>query len=379
MTPRATARLLLGICAAVLLQGCAARARPLVDVPAVTDTIWYVSARARVEGRDTRQLADSLEYGMTIARVTRDGDLFVGALDISFVDSVRLTASAFAAAVGARARAAPGGDSVVVLMVHGFGTSLGEAWNYAAEAHVRSRSPAPWVVFCWPSNGSGVAWPSRDAILTRAYREDSVVAAASLSAFSRAMQAILPSIGGRHLLVVAHSMGAQLVGQSFAGDTVLRRTLARDPLRALAFFAPDVATSHFREWLLPAVKPLARRVVVYASSEDRLLSLSRTINDSERAGLIRDAPAPFTGAEMIDATDGLAAENRVQRVVGTHHTIRRASAALFDLAYVVAGSYAASCRAIMGTAVGGDGFWKLSKLPPPALTRLTSCSRGPPW
>lgn len=378
MAIRATARPLLGIFAVLLLAGCSARVRHVFDVPAVTDTIWYVSARARDQGRDTRRLADSLEYGMVVSRITSNGNLFVDGFNLAPVDSVRLTSSDFAAAVRARARAASGGDSLALLVVHGFGTSLTEAWAYAAEAHVRSRSPAPWVVFCWPSNGSGIAWPRREKILTRAYHEDSVAAVASRSAFSRAMQVVLPAIGGGQLLVVAHSMGAQLVGETFADDPVLRRALSTDPLRGLVFFAPDVPTPHFRDVVLPAVTSLTRRVVIYASSDDRLLTLSRAINHSERAGLIRGATPRFAGVETVDATAGLRAENRTQRVLGTHHTLRRASGALFDLAHIVAGSYSATCRATLGTAVAvAEGFWKLTPLHPPTLATLASCSRAP--
>lgn len=366
------------LAAVVFLSGCSPHATPNTGtVAATTDTVWYVSARARDNGRDTRRLADSLEYGMVVSSVRSAGDPLTHNIDTTPVDSVRLTSSAFATAIRSRAGDPSAGDSLAVLMVHGFGTSLHEAWDYSAQTHIRSRSRAPWVVFCWPSNGSSVAWPRADHILTRAYREDSAAAAASRVAFSQAMRALLPAIGGGHLLVVTHSMGAQLVGEALGEDAALRTALATDPLRGLAFFAPDVEAGHFNDFVLPALVPLAQRVVVYASSDDRMLTLSRAINNSERAGLIHGSPLQHSGVETVDLTDGISAENRAQRVVGSHHGIRRESAALFDMMQIVAGRYPATCRATLGTAVlNPAGVWKLTAMPPPRVTALAACSRN---
>jgi len=362
---------------ASFLLGCSPQAPPnAASAPATSDTVWYVSVRARDNGRDTRRLADSLEYGMVVSSVQSDGDPLTHDFDTTPVDSVRLTSSTFATAVRARAREASADDPLAVLMVHGFGTSLHEAWDYAAQSHIRSSSQAPWVVFCWPSNGSGVAWPRADQILTRAYREDSVAATASRAAFSQALQALLSAFGGTHLLLVSHSMGAQLVGEALVEDPALRTALAADQLRALAFFAPDVAVQHFNDFTLPAVLPLAERVVIYASSDDRMLTLSRAINHSERAGLIRGTPAGRAGVETVDVTAGISAENRAHRMLGTHHGIRRESAALFDMMQIVAARYTASCRATLGTALlDPAGVWKLTAMPPPPLTAFAACSR----
>ncbi len=364
---------------AAVLSACSPQTPPgTAPSPATTDTLWYVSARAREEGRDTRRLADSLEYGIVISRVRSNGDPLRGRLRVTPVDSVRLTAAEFASTLRARSEAASASDSLAVLLVHGFGTSLHEAWESAAQARLRSTSQAPWVIFCWPSNGSGVAWPRAGRIVTRAYREDSTSATTSRVAFSQVLQTLLPAIGGRHLIVAAHSMGSQLVGETLAADSGLRSLLTTDPLRALAFFAPDVEAEHFNDFVLPAVVPLARRVVVYASSDDRMLTLSRMVNKSERAGLLRGGPRPHADVETVDATDGHTAENRMQRAVGTHHPIRNANAALFDLLQVVAGAYPATCRATLGTAaLSPGGVWKLTAVPPPPVKALAACQGIP--
>lgn len=398
----AVARVLAYTVLAVTLFSACARQPALRTGPAPAtgavpvDTIWYVSVRARDdEGRDTRRLADSLEYGLAISRVGSGEALSADALpadalsadalsrdiDLTLVDSVRMTEAEFTRALRVRARSTGDTtgaqtDSLVVLMVHGFGTGLHEAWDYATQAHLRARSRAPWVVFCWPSNGSGVAWPRAGQILVRAYREDSIAAANSRPAFARALGTLIDAAGSQQLLVAAHSLGAQLVGETLAGDSTLRRALGAAPLRALAYFAPDVATTRFNDFVLPATAPLARRVVIYASSNDKLLALSRAVNRSERAGLLRGAVVLPDGLELVDVTRGLSAETRIQRLFGSHHALRRATSALFDLFAIVANGYRAACRAALGTArVNATGIWELTAVSPPWHAASGACVR----
>jgi esterase/lipase superfamily enzyme len=368
---------MVALAAPALLAACTGRAST-EPTPVVSDTVWYISARARdARGQDTRRFADSLEYGLVVTRVQPRGDPVMDRIDLQFVDSTRMTAAEFSAALRARAAATPGGDSLIVVGVHGFGTSLREAFSYSAEARVRARSTAPWVAFCWPSNGSGAAWPRAGQFFSRAYREDSTVAEASRPAFAESMRLLLDAVGGRNLLVVAHSMGSQLVGMTLSTDSTLREKLAwpEHRLRGVAFVAPDISTKHFGEYVLPRIKALARRVVVYASLDDRMLMISRTINDNERLGLLRENTSALEGVETVDATEGAAAESSTQRMVGTHHAVRRESAALFDL-HIVARGYAPECRATVKTAVlQPRGVWKLTPQALPPLSALATCTR----
>ena len=345
--------------------------------PVAVDTLWYVSARAREGGRDTRRLADSLEFGYVLSkRESGVIDLLGGRIDVRLVDSVRVSQAEFVALLGARARATPYGGPAAVLSVHGFATSLHEAWDHTAQAMIRSQGRGPWVVFCWPSNGTGVTWPRLGQLFSRAYREDSASAVASRESFARAAGVVLDAVGGSRLLVVAHSLGAQLVGESLAGDSALRSRLTSSPLQSLAFFAPDVERSRFSDVYIPALGPLARRVVLYAAADDRLLAMSRLVNSTHRAGLISERAALVrNGLETVDVTAGLSAESWALRVFGTHHALRRASAALFDLVHLVGGGYPPECRGALGTAeLDGDGEWRLTPGAPPPVSALEGCA-----
>ncbi|HNV74837.1 MAG TPA: alpha/beta hydrolase [Gemmatimonadaceae bacterium] len=355
------------LAAVILATGCARAPSPdVAPRTMVADTVWYVSARARVDGIDSQLLADSLEYGFAILTRERVADPYTDAVDVTIADSVPLSEADFVARLRARTDAGVAPDDFAVLYVHGYATSLHEAWTYAAVARVRTGADAPWIAFAWPSNGSGIASPRIGALFARAYHDDSAAAASSRPAFVRALRSVIAGTVASRLVLAPHSLGAQVVGESLADDLPLRITLGATPLRAVAFIAPDVESRRFAKYIVPAVSPLTRRVLLYASSGDRVLALSRGINKSQRAGLHDGTPLTHDGLETVDVSDGVGAGGWLQRVFGTHHAIRRASGTLFDLARVVGAERVPDCRLTLGTAtLGGDRIWRLG----PAIPR----------
>ncbi len=357
--------------------GCAsssALAVGLTPVPASIDTIWYVSARARVNGRDSRELTDTLEYG--IARYARErmDDASTSAIKVTLRDSVRLTRDEFLQAIRETTLSSRPADPFAVLYVHGFGTSLHEGWQYAVEARIRTRHNAPWIVFCWPANGLGVTWPSSDALLTRAYHDDIALALASRSAFVRAAQDVAGSIGSSRLLLASHSLGSTVVADALMYDEAWRAALAQSPLRAAAFVAPDVEWRYFADSVVPAAQRASRRVALYTSGRDRVLQMARTVHDSDRAGQSTRIPLVRDGLETVDVTEGLVAEGWITARIGTHHAIRRAAAALFDLTHVVGDGFTADCRTTLGTARRTPaGVWQLNRARSPADLASRKC------
>lgn len=352
---------------ALLAQACARVPRPqFATIPAAADTVWYISARARVDGRDSRLLSDSLEFGFAVFARQPVADPARGTVELVLVDSMTMSEGAFAAALARRVDANAAPDDYAVWYVHGFGTSRHEVWTHAAMARVRTEGAAPWVVFSWPSNGSGVTWPRLDDLVTRAYRQDSAMASSSRAAYIGAQRVVTTTLGAQRVLLVAHSLGAQLVGEALAEDVTLRSELGAGPLRALAFVAPDVESRRFADYLVPAVTPLARRVLLYTSSRDRVLGLSRAVNESQRAGLHDGSPLVRTGLETVDVSRGPVAGGWLQRNAGNHHGIRLAAGALFDLTRIVGAERSGECRVAMGTATHEQpSLWRLTPAPTP--------------
>ncbi len=335
----------------------------------LADTVWYISARAREEGRDARRLADSLEYGYVVHSYRRRADVLVDRLDLTLDDSVRLSREDFADGVRSAANAESVPGDYAILYVHGYGTSLRECWAHVAETHARSRSHVPWVAFCWPSNGAGVAAPTRGALFDRAYRDDSTNAAASQPAFARAAQVVLDAVPPARVLLVAHSMGAQLLAGALMDTTQpdnasLRARLTRERARGIAFVSPDIDARRFADQIVAAMRPLTSRLVAYTSGRDRMLVLSRQRSGTPRAGLRTRTPLVLPELETVDVTDGLVAENGFQRIFGTHHAIRRASALIFDLVHIVGAGRTPDCRTTLGVASLTAGVWALTPVRP---------------
>lgn len=368
---------LLLLAAAALSGACAQIPVHPGMAPAPVDTLFYISARARDEGRDSDRLAEALEYGLVVSLRQSPHDPLTDRVSFTIVDTVMLPREDFVPLLRARTRRSADAEGFALFYTHGYGTSLHEAWEHSATSRTRTRGSQPWVVFAWPTVGSGLLWPRDGHFLASAYRQDEEMAMASRAAYAEALTAVHEAVGGQGLVMVAHSMGSQMVSGAMATDSVLRARLEADPLRALAFVSPDLDAGHFEHAVIPTTGPLTHRLLLYASADDRVLAISRMINDSERAGRFRDAargPLVLAGLETIDMTDGQRANSLWVHAFGTRHALRRKSAALFDIVHLVGARRGAECRAALGTAERlPTGAWRLTPAPLPAMEAVAGC------
>lgn len=356
------------------LAGCAVRSRAMSAV-VLRDTLWYVSARSRESGRDRRRLTDTLEYGAAIYERRAVRDPFTDGLTFALRDSLRFTRDTFLAGLRARVSAQAAPDDFAVLYVHGFGTGLGECWNQPLTARVRSGTTAPWVAFCWPSHGAGVAWPRMGSLFVSAYEDDTAAVTASAPAFRRVLAELTGAMGAPQLLLAAHSLGGRLVSEALLPSNAIdARGTDSSRFRAMAFLALDHDAARFADTIVPVLRTRAHRLVLYTSRRDRALGISRRFHDTPRAGLAEPMPLQRAGLESVDMTDALAADGWWQRLVGNRHSIRRASVTVWDLTHVVGRAYAASCRDTLGYGTrDADGSWRLLAGQRPDTTRLARC------
>ncbi|MCC6931029.1 MAG: alpha/beta hydrolase [Gemmatimonadaceae bacterium] len=348
-------------------SGCAGNPAPSpATLPAgTTDTIWYISARGKDGRRERTRPAPTLAYGFVVLDRGGRGVPPGGSPPSAVIDSVQLTEESFGQLIAERLRDAPAPDDYAVLYVHGFGTSLREAWVHTATARHRAGARAPWIVFCWPSRGSGIGPPRRGALLTSAYHDDSAAAAASIPSFVTATRRILADLSPARTVLLAHSLGGQIVGEGLASDDSLQRALRTAPLRAIAFAAPDIDAARFADSLVPALRPLTQRLVLYASQRDRVLRVSGRIHGSDRAGRRNARAILRAGLETVDASRAWTNEGWFMRTVGTHHAIKRANGILFDLGFIVARQRSPMCRVTLGIgSLTTEGEWRLTSAPP---------------
>jgi esterase/lipase superfamily enzyme len=355
-------------------RAAVAVAPPPVREDTTEATTFYVTNRARQAARLQRSAGDSLEFGLVVIRFVEPpagslAEQILGRVSLQVADSVRLSREEFVARVReADQRAATRGEGAV-LYVHGYGTSFGRGIRQGAEIAHRGRFGGPFIVFSWPAHTAIATWPTPRALVSRAYRDDSVAAAHSGDAFRAGLDVLLGATRPHTLTVVGHSLGAQLVAEALRVPSRMHDTLALSPLRALVFFAPDISADRFRDSLAAPIAPLAARRVVYASASDRMLTLSHLVNHSYRAGQVSGARELATAdVEIVDITKGRRSfGGGLLWMVDPHHAMRHAGAALYDFFYGVVRGLPAGCRDADGiTERDGARAWRLTSAPIPA-------------
>ena len=170
------------------------------DTTTVKDTTWFVTNRAPIGTAFGGARRDTLEYGYVVTQyaehaTTAPADRWGHALKRTAGAPVRVSREEFRARIGEAARTAGARGEGPVVYVHGFATSFGRAVAQGADIAHRGRFGGPFIVFSWPAHVAIATMPRPSALVTRAYRDDSAMAAVSGDAFRR----VLEEIGRAHV------------------------------------------------------------------------------------------------------------------------------------------------------------------------------------
>jgi esterase/lipase superfamily enzyme len=145
------------------------------------------------------------------------------------------------------------------------------------------------------------SWPSKAGLFDYAYDRDSAMF--SRDGFERVLSSIVSAPSANRVHIVAHSMGTMLALESLRqlyaryGDTVTGR------IGAVVFAAPDIDMDVFSS-AISRIGPLAGKITVIASTNDRALALSgRLAGGMTRVGAAEKAAIERLGVRVIDASD----------------------------------------------------------------------------
>lgn len=191
--------------------------------------------------------------------------------------------------VGDLAAQAGGGDALIY--VHGFKQTFETAVLDAAQLSDGIRFRGRTMAF---------SWPSRAGLFDYAYDRDSAMW--SRDAFERVLSSLVSSPGGGRVHIVAHSMGTMLTLESLRqlygryGDTVTSK------IGAVVFAAPDIDMDVFSS-AVQRIGPLAGKITVIASTNDRALALSGQLaGGMTRVGAAEKAVIARLGVRVVDAS-----------------------------------------------------------------------------
>lgn len=174
----------------------------------------------------------------------------------------------------------------IVVFVHGFNTQFDAAARRAAQLAYDMDYRGIPVLYSWPSAGKTMSYVSDEAVVRLSGRR-----------LSRFLEELHERSGADTIHIVAHSMGNRAATDAL--ELLALRAQAKGmelPLFGQLFFAaPDVDAGLFAE-MAETIRPLAKRLTLYASENDWALEASRKLHgNAPRAGQ--------AGADLLEGTE----------------------------------------------------------------------------
>ena len=189
------------------------------------------------------------------------------------------------------------------VFVHGYNTSFDFAIYRAAQIANDIKFDGAPFVYSWPSGG-GIA----------SYTYDRESSAQAEPYFTEFLKMVTQKSGAKHVSVIAHSMGNQLLLRVLQE---LERTLAEGvEISQVIFAAPDVDRDSF-ESIASSLKDFATGgITLYAASNDRALSVSKRFY----GGVPRAGDVPSGGPLIMPGIDTIDATAVSMDALGLHHS-----------------------------------------------------------
>ena len=229
----------------------------------------------------------------------------------------------------------------LVFYIHGYNIGFEKACIRAATFQRELDLHGRMLLFSWPANGN---------LLT--YTHDEADLAWSAYHLENFLTQLSKRFGSSRINLVAHSLGARgvLEALSHMGYSNPSKQLFNE----LILIAPDVDSQIFLQ-RLPRLRPLAKRITLYASENDNALKLSHEVHGSNRLGEAGKMLTVDAGIETVDVS----ALNA--RTVSGHIYHLHNSMVIADIKQLIDEEKGASQRtALEEKSLHGVRFWDLN-------------------
>ncbi|HEX4167153.1 MAG TPA: alpha/beta hydrolase [Bryobacteraceae bacterium] len=175
------------------------------------------------------------------------------------------------------------------IFVHGYNVTFEDAARRTGQFAFDLQFVGAPILYSWPANGRVLDYPADEAnvIWTAPHLE-------------RFLTLLAQHSGAKRIHVIAHSMGNRAVCDALKALSYRQPKNANVLLHHLVLAAPDIDADTFRE-LTAALKAMAGRITLYASSNDKAIKLSCKLHKNLRAG--SPPPIVVAGIESIDASE----------------------------------------------------------------------------
>lgn len=184
----------------------------------------------------------------------------------------------------------------VMVFVHGYNNNNAEATYRLAQIAHDFDVDWPVISFSWPSAGDARGY---------AYDRDSVIF--SRDGLEKTLTA-LTEHGDRKVILMAHSMGSQLVMETLRQMAIGNKRKQLAQISGVALISPDIDEDVFKRQA-ERIKPMPQPFLLLVSAKDRILNLSAFITGrTERLGSIQNRDVlqglPVTVVDLTDTPDG---------------------------------------------------------------------------
>lgn len=191
--------------------------------------------------------------------------------------------------VAAEVRNRAGENSEVFVFIHGYNVTFEDAVRRTAQLHHDLNFKGAPICFSWPSRGAYFAYAADGA--------------SAEWAAPHLVDLILRLRAGDERMrihLIAHSMGNRAMTAALRELAWKNEQTARN-LQEIVMAAPDIDRAVFDQ-LAEAICSAAKRITLYASSNDRALWLSKFLHQGARAGDTDPDLAVREGIDSIDAS-----------------------------------------------------------------------------
>ncbi|SDO97257.1 Esterase/lipase superfamily enzyme [Pseudomonas arsenicoxydans] len=179
------------------------------------------------------------------------------------------------------------------VFIHGFNVGFDDAAKRTAQ-------------MAYDLNFDGVpifySWPSQDSATPFAYAADERNIELSEDKIKDFLVDILSDTKFSNVFVVGHSMGTRGLSKAI-GAIAEEKPALIGKLKAIILAAPDIDADLFKQKIAPRLLNTGKSVTLYASSNDKALSLSQTAHRYPRAGDSGAGLVILKGMDTIDASN----------------------------------------------------------------------------
>ncbi|MAQ85966.1 MAG: hypothetical protein CMH12_22690 [Maritimibacter sp.] len=289
----------------LLAAGCAPRAQIVfTSAPGVAElpsrSLFVATTRAVDAGRFKGARSEDpyyLRFDITVPPKRQLGDVPFATDEIDpetqyLAKGRRVydSAGAFRSDLGAALAAVPGGTREAIIYVHGFNNTFDEGVLRLAQLSADFGITAVPVHYSWPSAGK---------LFGYAYDRDSALFARD--GLDRLITEVRQA-GAQTVVIVAHSMGSQLVMETLRQRDIARPgSVARD-ISGVVLMSPDIDVDVFRSQAR-RLQTLPQPFGIFVSKRDRALNLSARLTGQENRLGTADANAVSDlDVTLIDVT-----------------------------------------------------------------------------